>query len=141
MKEADAQKEKERVELETYKRENPEEYEQMIAHQEEDRRQQAEFKKRERMIAAAMERKKRADAGLPEADEPAPAPKQEKQQEEKQNQRQAPPPPPAQQTSVLQAGLCFAFIIAVCAVSYLVLIKQIEANTKPGKEKKKNKKA
>merc|ERR1740129_229808 len=64
MKAEDAKKEKERIELETFKRENPEEYAQMIQQQEEEKRQQAEFKKRERMIAAAMERKKREAAGI-----------------------------------------------------------------------------
>ncbi|CAE8636241.1 unnamed protein product [Polarella glacialis] len=63
MKDVDAKKEQERVELERYKSENPEEYAAMIAQQEEEKRQQADFKRRERQMAAALQRKKRAAAG------------------------------------------------------------------------------
>jgi len=63
MKEADAKKEKERVELETFKRENPDQYQQMLQQQEEDRRQAQEMKRRERLAAAALERKRRQASG------------------------------------------------------------------------------
>lgn len=58
MKERDAQKEKERVELENFKKDRPEEYQAMLQQQEEDRRQAQTQKKRERLAAAALQRKK-----------------------------------------------------------------------------------
>mmetsp|Transcript_14092 Transcript_14092/g.40268 ORF Transcript_14092/g.40268 Transcript_14092/m.40268 type:complete len:303 (-) Transcript_14092:69-977(-) len=72
MKEADAKKEKERVELENFKKDNPEAYAEMQRQKEEDKRQAQEMKRRERLLAAAMEREKRKKAGLDE-EEPAPS--------------------------------------------------------------------
>eukprot|EP00933_Yihiella_yeosuensis_P075685 TRINITY_DN8513_c3_g2_i1.p1 TRINITY_DN8513_c3_g2~~TRINITY_DN8513_c3_g2_i1.p1 ORF type:complete len:288 (+),score=90.62 TRINITY_DN8513_c3_g2_i1:37-900(+) len=71
MKEADAKKEKERVELERFKTESPEAYAEMIAQQEEDKRQKAEFKRKERMRMAALERAKKAQLGEEEDDSSA----------------------------------------------------------------------
>lgn len=68
MKEEDRKKEEDRVALEKYKQEDPEGYAQMIEQQEEDKRQQAEFKKRERAQAAALERKKKVEMGIEDAD-------------------------------------------------------------------------
>jgi len=72
MKEADAKKERERVELENFKKENPEAYAEMQRQQEEDKRQAQEQKRRERLLAAAAERERRKKAGMDEDEEPAP---------------------------------------------------------------------
>mmetsp|Transcript_30088 Transcript_30088/g.82656 ORF Transcript_30088/g.82656 Transcript_30088/m.82656 type:complete len:292 (-) Transcript_30088:223-1098(-) len=73
MKEADAAKEKERVELETMKRERPDEYARLMELQEAEKRQAQEIKRRERLTAAALERKRKKERGEIE-DEPSPSP-------------------------------------------------------------------
>lgn len=83
MKEADAKKEKERVDLENFKKENPEAYSEMMRQKEEDKRQAQEQKRRERMMAAAAEREKRKKAGMDDDDAPpAPGPKKGKRPSE-----------------------------------------------------------
>lgn len=76
MKEQDSKKEQERRELERFKEEQPEEYAAMLQQQEEEKRQKAEIKRRERMVQAALERKRREEAG--EAETEAPKGKKEK---------------------------------------------------------------
>merc|ERR1712137_1138723 len=58
MKEIDRKKEEDRVALEKFKKDNPEEYKKMMEQQEEEKRQKAEIKRRERMRAAALERQR-----------------------------------------------------------------------------------
>merc|ERR1711953_1363490 len=66
-------KEEDRVALEKFKEEDPEGYRQMIQQQEETKKQEIEQKKRERQIAAAIERKKRIERGeAPDADDAKP---------------------------------------------------------------------
>mmetsp|Transcript_122125 Transcript_122125/g.390577 ORF Transcript_122125/g.390577 Transcript_122125/m.390577 type:complete len:303 (+) Transcript_122125:28-936(+) len=114
MKEEDAKKETERVELETFKREHPEEYEQMMKQQEEDKRQATEFKKKERMLAAALARKKRQEAGLPEeAEEETEKPK--KQKTGKNPKASAPPAKAVGGSNTLMAIMCFLLIAGICA--------------------------
>jgi len=74
MKEADAKKEAERRELEKFKQENPEAYEDMQKQKKEDERQAAEQKKRERLLKAAWERKRRIEAGEDPDAQTGPAP-------------------------------------------------------------------
>jgi len=69
MKEADRKKEEDRVALEEFKEKDPEGYESFIQQQEEEAKQKKEFARLERMRAAAWERKKREEAGLPAEDE------------------------------------------------------------------------
>jgi len=65
MKESDKQKEQKRREMEKLKKENPEEYQRVIAQEEDQRRQKEEELKRERKLQAALERKRREEDGLP----------------------------------------------------------------------------
>lgn len=63
MKDVDRKKEEDRVALEKFKEESPEEYEAMMKQQEEEKKQQAEFKRKERMRMAAIQRAKEEAAG------------------------------------------------------------------------------
>lgn len=56
-------------ELEALKKENPAEYQQKLAEREEAKRSFEELKKRKRLLAAAEERTRRKEAGLPEIDD------------------------------------------------------------------------
>lgn len=71
MKERDAAIERERVALEKFNAERPEEYAEMLRQKEVEERQRAEVKRRERMTAAALERKKRQEAGEDEEEGPS----------------------------------------------------------------------
>jgi len=64
MKESDGQKEKKRLEMEKLKKENPEEYKQRVAEEERQFKESQEQKKRDRMLQAALERKRREELGL-----------------------------------------------------------------------------
>lgn len=69
MKEVDRKKEEDRVALEEFKKNDPEGYAAMIRQQEEEARQQAEFKRKERARQAAYERAQKAARGEdPDAD-------------------------------------------------------------------------
>lgn len=62
MKETDKQKEEDRQEMERLKKEDPEGYERMLKEKEQIKSQNEEQKKRERLHAAALERKRKAEA-------------------------------------------------------------------------------
>merc|ERR1712039_211657 len=73
-----------RVALEDFKKEKPEEYAQMIEQQEIEKKQQAEFKRQERLKAAALARKKAKEAG---EDEEESTPKPQKQKSSKSKKK------------------------------------------------------
>merc|ERR1719310_1240783 len=73
MKESDAQKERDRLEMERLKKENPQEYKIRLEQQELIFKQNEAEKKRERQMAAAIERKRREEEGEPEMDDEAAA--------------------------------------------------------------------
>lgn len=69
-KESDAEKEKTRIKMEKMKAENPEEYEFYMKEQEQSKKNRDEARRHERLMSAAKERRARAEAGLPEVDDP-----------------------------------------------------------------------
>merc|ERR550514_1409854 len=69
MKESDAQKERDRLEMERLKKESPKEYKIRLEQQELIFKQTEAEKKRERQMAAAIERKRREEEGEPEMDD------------------------------------------------------------------------
>merc|ERR1711862_78352 len=66
---SDKKREQEEAALEEYKQSDPEGYAQMLQQQAEEKRQKEEFARLERARAAAFERQKRKDAGLPEEED------------------------------------------------------------------------
>lgn len=66
---SDKAREKEEAELAEFKKSDPEGYAQMIQQQAEEKRQKEEFAKLERARAAAFERQKRKESGLPEEED------------------------------------------------------------------------
>jgi len=66
---SDKIRDQEKAALEEYKKDDPEGYAQQIQQEAEEKRQKEEFAKMERKRAAAFERQKRKDAGLPEEEE------------------------------------------------------------------------
>lgn len=68
-KEIDRKKEEDRVALEKFKEEDPDGYEQMLEQQAEEKRQKAEFKRRERAQAAAAERARKKAKGEDEEEQ------------------------------------------------------------------------
>lgn len=130
MKEVDRKKEEDRVALEKFKEENPEEYAQMLQQQEEERRQQAEFKRKERQRQAAFERKRRQEQGI--KDEEEEQPKQSNQG--RRQQPSAPNPYQAGGNSTLMAFAALVFIALVCVGGYIA-VKYLDDKGKKGKEK------
>jgi len=102
MRETDAAKEKERLKMERIKKENPEEYEWLMKEQEDAKKRKDEAMKRERLMAAALERKKREESGDPE--EPV--------EEETRSRRRNLPTKPTKDTWLpwVLGGLFVAFI-------------------------------
>jgi len=140
MKAIDAERERERVEMEKFKREDPEGYRLMLEQQEEDKRQAAEVKKRERMMAAALERKRKQEAGITDEEEPKQAPKSKKPKKERTEE--APTKPGNSGGSWLKALGCLGLVAGAALLGYKVLVdmqKEAEKN-RPVKREKKNKK-
>jgi len=124
MKERDRKKEEDRVALETFKKERPEEYAAMIQQQEEEKRQQAEFKRRERARAAAIERQKKQAAGAEEEEENG-TPKAAKKKGKK-----------SKGMSSLLAVACICGVCLLIFAAYFYLSKKSKAPTKDKKKRK-----